>query len=168
MWVGGLIIADMQGALKVIIGIATELPNSIIYTEEQDTNSYNTPPWISIMPETSSITQAWYKDNYYQQDNTSIIVTKKYDILQPIIIHLEFVDKQELSDIVDKILIALPKRIVLREGVVDIEPQQIEFFLTKGELDPHGAVISINILYAIRENKEIKDKIHQVNFETKI
>jgi len=117
------------------------------------------------MPEPSSITSAWHKDNFIKGGESSIIVTRKYNVLQPIAIHLSFIDKQELSDIVDKILIGFPKQIALREGVVDIEPQQIEYFLTKGELDPHGALISINILYAIRESKEIKDKIKQISFD---
>jgi len=37
-------IAEIQYALKKIIQIATDLPERIIYTEEQDINSYDIPP----------------------------------------------------------------------------------------------------------------------------
>lgn len=158
-------IAEIQNAIKNIIIVSTDLPSKIIYTEEQEVESYNTPPWISIMPEPSSLTPAWYKDNYYREDNSSIVVIRKYDVVQPIKIHTEFIDKQELSDVVDKIFMALPKQIALKGGIVDIEPQQVEFFLTKGALEPHGAIIDLNILYAIRENKEIQDKIKSIKFD---
>ena len=160
-------IAEIQQALKSIIGIATALPLEIIYTEEQDINSYSTPPWISIMPQPASITGAWHKDNFYEKNETTIIVIRKYDVLQPIVIHLEFLDKEELSKIVTQILVALPKQLSIQEGVVTLEPQQIEYFLTKGELDPHGAVLSLNISYAVRENKEITEKIKQTSFDIK-
>ncbi len=157
-------IAEIQEYLKTVIMRATDVPEHCIFTEARDAEEFKNPPWISIMPRPASLTNAWHKDNYFR--NSSVVVIRKYNVVQPIGIYLEFEGKQELSDTVDNILAALPKQFIIKDGAADIAPQRVEFFLTKGSMDRSGAIFELDISYAVREDKEIKDKINKINFNT--
>ena len=162
-------ISKIQTQMKAIISLGTGLSENIIYTEEQDVNVYHTRPWISIMPQMATIEEAWHKDNFYQNDSdNAVVVTRKYNVLQAMLIHLEFMEKDELTNGVQQILLSLPKQLIIDRGVVNIIPKSIDYVLTSGVLDPNKANISLQVAYAIREEKELAERIKAVDFDTHV
>lgn len=162
-------IVEIQENLKQIIVTSTGLSENIIVTEEINTSANKTFPWISIIPELATITPAWHKDPFFSIEDIPSIVIRKYNISQAILITLEFINKGELSKVVNDIFIGLPKQIIINDIVVYIEPKQIEYFFTKEEVKPYKGLLKINMNYFVRENPvtfgRIKDIETSLNYE---
>lgn len=127
-------IAEFQNIIKNIVLETTEIPEDFIYLTAIGDNEYNTPPWASILPDIAFLTPAWHWDNACDtggtkecgslpsessaqetsnplRDRVFLKVQRKWDVVQPMLIHLRTVERETVSLYMAKILELLPWRI---------------------------------------------------------
>ncbi|MDK2818970.1 MAG: hypothetical protein KFW21_05935 [Spirochaetota bacterium] len=157
-----MIIAIQQHLKEVLIN-SSSIAEEMILIDTPDPNLAR--PWISILPSKATLSPAWYWDNQYYESTPHgkflVKIQRKYNIIQPIVINFEFIDKSELDDIVHNFLVQLPKEFIIQHSVISLSPIDLEYFFAKGVLGFNTAQLSLHANYAIRsdntDNTIIKD-----------
>lgn len=179
-------IAEFQDIIKNIVLEATEIPEDFIYLTAIGDNEYNTPPWASILPDIAFLTPAWHWDNACDtggtkecgslpsessaqetsnplRDRVFLKVQRKWDVVQPMLIHLRTVERETVSRYMAKILELLPWRIPVSGGFTEWNAVQAEHILAAGELDIYAGIITLNIEYAVRWDAATQKRIENID-----
>lgn len=157
-------IAEFQHIIKNIVLEATDIPEEFVYLTAIGDNEYNTPPWASILPDLAFLTPAWHWDNALErQDKTFMKVQRKWDVVQPMLIHIRTVERETVSRYMAKILELLPWRIPVAGGFTEWNAVQMEYIFAAGELDIYAGIITLNIEYAVCWNTETQKRMESVD-----
>lgn len=161
-------IAEFQNIIKGIVLEATEIPEDFIYLTAIGDNEYNTPPWASILPDIAFLTPAWHWDNAFERqdksiDRTFVKVQRKWDVAQPMLIHLRTAERETVSRYMAKILELLPWRIPVSGGFTEWNAVQTEHIFAAGELDIYAGIITLNIEYAVRWDVATQKRIENID-----
>lgn len=156
-------IAEFQNIIKNIVLEATDIPEDFIYLTAIGDNEYNTPPWASILPDLAFLTPAWHWDNAFENNGKFIKTQRKWDAVQPILIHIRTVERETVSRYMAKILELLPWRIPVSEGFTEWNVVQMEHIFAAGELDIYAGIITLNIEYAVRWDAATQKRIENID-----
>lgn len=156
-------IAEFQDIIKNIVLEATEIPEDFIYLTAIGDNEYNTPPWASILPDIAFLTPAWHWDNACDTGKNFVKVQRKWDAVQPMLIHLRTVERETVSRYMAKILELLPWRIPVSGGFTEWNVVQMEHIFAAGELDIYAGIITLNIEYAVRWDAATQKRMENID-----
>lgn len=156
-------IAEFQNIIKNIMLEATEIPEDFIYLTAIGDNEYNTPPWASILPDIAFLTPAWHWDNACDTGKNFVKVQRKWDAVQPMLIHLRTVERETVSRYMAKILELLPWRIPVSGGFTEWNVVQMEHIFAAGELDIYAGIITLNIEYAVRWDAATQKRMENID-----
>lgn len=156
-------IAEFQNIIKGIVLEATEIPEDFIYLTAIGDNEYNTPPWTSILPDIAFLTPAWHWDNACDTGKNFVKVQRKWDAVQPMLIHLRTVERETVSRYMAKILELLPWRIPVSGGFTEWNVVQMEHIFAAGELDIYAGIITLNIEYAVRWDATTQKRMENID-----
>lgn len=156
-------IAEFQNIIKNIVLEATDIPEDFIYLTAIGDNEYNTPPWASILPDLAFLTPAWHWDNACDTGKNFVKVQRKWDVVQPMLIHLRTVERETVSRYMAKILELLPWRIPVSGGFTEWNVVQVEHIFAAGELDIYAGIITLNIEYAVRWDATTQKRIENID-----
>lgn len=156
-------IAESQNIIKNIVLEATEIPGDFIYLTAIGDNEYNTPPWASILPDIAFLAPAWHWDNACDTGKNFVKVQRKWDVVQPMLIHLRTVERETVSRYMAKILELLPWRIPVSGGFTEWNVVQAEHIFAAGELDIYAGIITLNIEYAVRWDTATQKRIESID-----
>lgn len=156
--------AEFQNIIKKIVLEATDIPEEFVYLTAIGDNEYNTPPWASILPDLAFLTPAWHWDNALENNGDFIKTQRKWDVVQPILIHLRTVERETVSRYMANILELLPWRIPLAGGFTEWNAVQMEHIFAAGELDIYAGIITLNIEYAVRWNATTQERMENIDF----
>ncbi|SFB95733.1 hypothetical protein SAMN02745150_01436 [Brevinema andersonii] len=156
-------IAEFQDIIKNIVLEATEIQEDFIYLTAIGDNEYNTPPWASILPDLAFLTPAWHWDNACDTGKNFVKVQRKWDVVQPMLIHLGTVERETVSRYMAKILELLPWRIPVSGGFTEWNVVQTEHIFAAGELDIYAGIITLNIEYAVRWDAATQKRMENID-----
>jgi len=157
-------IVTIQQHLKEVLINSSSLSEEMILTETPASNTAR--PWISILPTKATLSPAWHWDNQYFESTPHgkflVKIQRKYNVIQPIVLSFEFIDKIELDEVIQKFLIQLPKEFTIQNGVVSLSPVELEYSFAKGMLGINTALLTLHTNYAIRADRTDKSIIKDV------
>ncbi|SFB88530.1 hypothetical protein SAMN02745150_01189 [Brevinema andersonii] len=157
-------VAEFQKILKNIVLEATDISEEFIYCTAIGDNEYNTPPWVSLLPEPAVFTPAWHWDNVFDKGDSFIKVQRKWDVVQPMMIHIRTTDRYSISLYIHKILKLIPGKVAIHDMVTTWDVVQTEHIFAAGELDIYAGVITVHIEYGVYWNSEEQKRIEKISF----
>ncbi len=156
-------IYEIKQYLKTLTQDITNIPDRKTFLVLKEENQYKTPPWISILSKDADMDEYWQKEQKDFNADKLILITKKYEVIQPVVIAIAGKTESDVSTWLNQILSELPKRIEVKDQVITIVPKQIQYIDNVSHVGSiYSGALRIEFYYGIYSSKEL-DRLKIIN-----